>query len=212
MCVCEGGEISQEVRKVRSEKLEGVVVRPSSIKFELSFRSVIKKLSTDEPRLIPRVGAHPYPRKKMFRRPRELPVVVVGKNGGGKKNDGTRDENGEESREQRSKTSRCVLFHRQSTVARSLSPPFQRFSSIFFALDMPFVRVDRYTCKNFPDSFSPPLFSFFFSHIGFGWIITMFFFRSKDIVAITFHFDFERWRDFGEMWVVTILLMFQSVA
>lgn len=85
VCVCEGGEISQEVRKVRSEKLEGVVVRPSSIKFELSFRSVIKKLSTDEPRLIPRVGAHPYPRKKMFRRPRELPVVVVGKNGGGKK-------------------------------------------------------------------------------------------------------------------------------
>lgn len=53
---------------------------------------------------------------------------------------------------------------------------------------------------------------FFFSYIGFGWIITMFFFRSKDIVAITFHFDFERWRDFGEMWVVTILLMFQSVA
>lgn len=55
-------------------------------------------------------------------------------------------------------------------------------------------------------------FLFFFSYIGFGWIITMFFFRSKDIVAITFHFDFERWRDFGEMWVVTILLMFQSVA
>lgn len=170
MCVCVGGEISQEVRKVRREKLEGVVVRPSSIKFELSFRSVIKKLSTDEPRLIPRVGAHPYPRKKMFRRPRELPVVVVvvvvvGKNGGGKKNDGTRDENGEESREQRSKTSRCVLFHRQSTVARSLSPPFQRFSSIFFALDMPFVRVDRYTCKNFPDSFSLSLSSFFFFRI-----------------------------------------------
>lgn len=87
------------------------------------------------------------------------------KTGEEKKNDGTRDENGEESREQRSKTSRCVLFHRQSTVARSLSPPFQRFSSIFFALDMPFVRVDRYTCKNFPDSFSPPLFSFFFFHI-----------------------------------------------
>lgn len=46
-----------------------------------SFCSVIKKLSTDEPHLIPRVGAHPCPWKKMFRRPRELPVVaaVVGK-------------------------------------------------------------------------------------------------------------------------------------
>lgn len=133
-------------------------------------------------------------------------VVVVGKNGGGKKkNDGTRDENGEESREQRSKTSRCVLFHRQSTVARSLSPPFQRFSSIFFALDMPFVRVDRYTCKNFPDSFSPPL-SFFSFFVYWIWMdyYNVFFFQ-KDIVAITFHLDLE---SFGEIRVVTTLLMF----
>lgn len=121
----------------------------------------------------------------MFRRPRELLVMVVGGGGSGwkkrgrkKKNDGTRDENGEESREQRSKTSRCVLFHRQSTVARSLSPPFQRFSSIFFALDMPFVRVDRYTCKNFPDSFSPPL-SFFSFFVYWIWMdyYNVFFFR-----------------------------------
>lgn len=120
----------------------------------------------------------------MFRRPRELPVMVVGcggwkKRGRKKKNDGTRDENGEESREQRSKTSRCVLFHRQSTVARSLSPPFQRFSSIFFALDMPFVRVDRYTCKNFPDSFSPPLsfFSFFVYWIWMDYYNVFLFFK-----------------------------------
>lgn len=65
-----------------------------------SFCSVIKKLSTDEPHLIPRVGAHPCPWKKMFRRPRELPVVaaVVGKKNKKGKNDGGRYEKEKESR------------------------------------------------------------------------------------------------------------------